>query len=232
MRRLLNWRFLITFVAIVAFCAALVAVVVSAMSRNAKERIDAAVREFKQGEARSIVIDDCDVLEALANDPQCVAKLDELWIFDRQLTDPRWVRVKAFTKLRVLRLEYCDPNGFFERLGAISTLEELRVHSGTTDGTMRFIASCPKLKQLYLRCSPGVSALPLAGHPSLETVQLDYFELDGDWLKTLKSLPRLRSLTFELWDDSPNKEGGLPASKAAENKLQAELPNCKVGPLK
>ena len=52
------------------------------------------------------------------------------------------------------------------------------------------------------------------------------------WLTVLRRLPRLRVLGFESRFEDKSGADYVKATNALEKKLQQELPNCKVGPLR
>jgi hypothetical protein len=221
---------LLGFLAVVGGCLLFAVFAVRAVQRLAKERLQSAVAEFKSGSSRSIILTSCDLVEALAGDPQCAAKVEEVQILERDLTDPSWGRIRDFKNLSAISIEYSDADALFEKIDGIPSLRSARIDSGVGASTMRFLACCLSVKDVYLRVGGVADPSPVAGHPAIENLSLDNFAISDEWLKVLKSLPRLRTLDVEA--DVPEGADYAKTCKALETQLQRDLPNCKVGPLK
>ena len=222
---------LLAFSAIVVGGALIAALIVREVQRSAQERLQTALAKFKSETSGTVFITSSEFLEALADDSQCAAKVEGVEIFECDLTDPRWVRIRDFKNLTAITIEYSHADALFKQIeGGLPCLLSAGIHSGVGAPTMRFLARCPAVKNVYLRIGSGVDASPLAGHPAIENLSLDNFAINDDWLKVLKSLPRLRTLDVEA--DVPEGADYQKTCKALETQLQRDLPNCKVGPLK
>ncbi len=226
------WVAVFAFLGLLVLAIAFIATLIRDGKQHAQQQREMAIAQFKAGPAHDIDIYDVTLLERLADDPECIAKVEEIRISNADLSQPGWDRLKEFDHLKSLAIEYSDADKLFERLQGIPRLEDLRLACGVSDAGMRFIARCSKLKSLYLACGGRRSPLPLKEHASIETLGLDNFNLSDDWLVVLKSLPRLQTLNVEGGGEASNPEDYVKACEALEKQLQRELPNCKVGPLK
>src|SRR5262249_1206967 len=141
-----------------------------------------------------VVLYDCDILDALASDPDCALKVEGIQLYNRNLSDPCWARIKAFTNLRSLNIEDSEPANFFDKLDGIPSLESVRIDCRVTDSTIRFFASCPKLRYVYLSSSEGFRPDPLTGHPAIQDLSIANCRINDEWVRVLKSLPKLRKL--------------------------------------
>ena len=113
------------------------------IQRQSRQSLQETVTEFKAGTSHSVFLRSYEHLDALADDPQCAAKVEEVEITDRDLSDPRWARIKAFSNLRKLSVEYCQSDAFFNRIERIPRLESVEVNRCVTTATLQFLAKCP-----------------------------------------------------------------------------------------
>jgi hypothetical protein len=190
--------------------------------RHSRASMMTQVEQIKRGEVKCFVQPDPALVDELLADPECAAKIDELYL-GGDVSDERLGRLRELPNLRCIVMLFAyKPEIFLERLQGMATIEELTLeHSYPSGHGIQCIKSFPKLKSLCLPLERDTTG-DLSGiknHPSIEQMVLVRPYCDEQLLSLLKSLPRLHSLTIE----DPDEQGAT----SFEEPLRKALPHCQ-----
>jgi len=93
-----------------------------------------------------------------------------------------------------------DPNDALQHLEGVPKVEQLVfAETGVTDDGLRYVAQLQKLELLHLAIESAVSDAGIehfANHPSLVYFGIEYTEVTGNCLRTLRTIPSLRELSL------------------------------------
>jgi hypothetical protein len=164
---------------------------------------------------------DAGFVEQIMQEPACAALIKGVAIWADDLEDPKWSLLARFPNLKAIMIYEGKPEPLLASLRGKVRLEKLSLSKvPVTPTTMQFVASCPSLKKLHLFTARWeASPEPLRGHPAIETLWLEGFHLDAEWVEVLQTLPELRELDLK----------GSQLDARAIQDLKKALPRCNVG---